>query len=68
MLFRQLFHQSTGTYTYLLGCEQSKQAIIIDPVLENAEQYIDIMNNLDLPDPNMMDIAIPANTKCGRIR
>ncbi len=30
-------------------------------------QYIDIMNNLDLPDPKLMDVAVPANLACGRV-
>ena len=30
-----------------------------------ASQYIDIMNQLDLPDPSMMDVAVPANLRCG---
>jgi glyoxylase-like metal-dependent hydrolase (beta-lactamase superfamily II) len=29
------------------------------------QQYVDIMNGLDLPDPKLMDIAIPANLACG---
>lgn len=34
----------------------------------NAEQYAEIMNNLDLPDPKMMDIAVPANEACGQLQ
>jgi glyoxylase-like metal-dependent hydrolase (beta-lactamase superfamily II) len=29
-------------------------------------QYVELMNNLNLPRPKMMDIAIPANLECGR--
>lgn len=29
-------------------------------------EYVEIMNNLNLPDPKMMDVAIPANLACGR--
>lgn len=32
----------------------------------SAEEYVEIMNNLELPDPKMMDVAIPANLACGR--
>jgi glyoxylase-like metal-dependent hydrolase (beta-lactamase superfamily II) len=32
---------------------------------KTREQYIEIMNSLDLPDPKMMDVAIPANLACG---
>ncbi len=33
---------------------------------KTREEYIEIMNNLNLPDPKLMDIAVPANLKCGR--
>jgi sulfur dioxygenase len=32
---------------------------------KSRAEYIDIMNNLDLPDPKMMDVAVPANFDCG---
>ncbi len=34
--------------------------------VKSAEEYADIMNNLNLPNPKMMDIAVPANLQCGR--
>jgi glyoxylase-like metal-dependent hydrolase (beta-lactamase superfamily II) len=33
--------------------------------LKSKKEFIDLMNNLDLPDPDMMDIAIPLNENCG---
>lgn len=48
MLFRQLFHQDTGTYTYLLACEDSREAVYIDPVSENTPQYLALLEQLDL--------------------
>ena len=35
--------------------------------VKSADEYADIMNNLNLPDPKMMDIAVPANLNCGRL-
>ena len=35
---------------------------------KSEAEYVDIMNNLNLPDPKLMDEAIPANLACGRIR
>ncbi|MFW7342322.1 MBL fold metallo-hydrolase [Pollutimonas sp. H1-120] len=32
---------------------------------KTREQYIEIMNNLNLPSPKMMDVAVPANLACG---
>lgn len=37
-IFRQLFEKTSSTFTYLLGDATSKQALIIDPVLETAER------------------------------
>lgn len=34
---------------------------------KSEAEYVDIMNNLDLPDPKLMDIAVPANLACGRL-
>lgn len=48
MLFRQLFHQDSGTYTYLLGCVDSGQAVYIDPVAENTPQYLTLLEQLGL--------------------
>lgn len=33
---------------------------------KTKEEFINLMNNLNLPDPKMMDVAVPANLKCGR--
>ena len=33
--------------------------------VQSVEQYVDLMNNLKLPNPKMMDVAVPANTKIG---
>lgn len=35
--------------------------------VSSAEEYAEIMNNLNLPDPKMMDIAVPANLRCGQL-
>ena len=48
MLFRQLFDKSSSTYTYLIASAKGREALIIDPVLENVEQYIKLLNELDL--------------------
>lgn len=34
---------------------------------KSAEQYAEIMRNLHLPDPKMMDVAVPANLACGQV-
>lgn len=35
--------------------------------VKSREEYIDLMNNLNLPRPKMMDIAVPANKNCGKL-
>ncbi|TDU26490.1 glyoxylase-like metal-dependent hydrolase (beta-lactamase superfamily II) [Panacagrimonas perspica] len=35
---------------------------------KSRQEYIDIMNGLNLPSPKLMDVAIPANLACGRPR
>lgn len=48
MIFRQLFEPETCTYTYLLGCEASKKAILIDTVASDAERYVRLLEELQL--------------------
>lgn len=36
--------------------------------VKNAKEYAEIMNNLNLPEPKLMDIAVPANQACGNVR
>ena len=40
MIFKQLFDQKSSTYTYLIASAEGREALIIDPVLENVHQYI----------------------------
>ncbi len=48
MIFRQLFDPDTFTYTYLLGCESSRKAILIDSVASEIDNYIALLEELDL--------------------
>ncbi len=48
MIFRQLFEPVSSTYTYLLGCERTHQALLIDPVVEEVETYIALLKELGL--------------------
>src|SRR5947199_23245 len=116
MLFRQLFDSVSGTYSYLLASRAGGEALILDPVLEKADrycqvlreldlklvkavdthldpahdykgdtvstigeekrynprlqvrsidEYVELMGNLKLPNPKMMDVAVPANMHVG---
>src|SRR3954449_8311788 len=48
MIFRQLFDSVSGTYTYLLASRHGGEALIIDPVLEKIQRYLQLIKELDL--------------------
>jgi glyoxylase-like metal-dependent hydrolase (beta-lactamase superfamily II)/rhodanese-related sulfurtransferase len=48
MIFRQLFDQASSTYTYLLASRPGGEALIIDPVLEKVERYLQLVRQLEL--------------------
>lgn len=48
MLFRQLFDPISSTYTYLLADEAAREAVIIDPVLEQVERDVQLIQELEL--------------------
>lgn len=33
--------------------------------VRSVDEYVDLMNNLNLPNPKLMDVAVPANLGCG---
>ena len=61
MLFRQLFDKSSSTFTYLIASAKGREALIIDPVLENVEQYIKLLNELNLKLVKVIDTHIHAD-------
>ena len=61
MLFRQLFDKTSCTYTYLIASAKGREALIIDPVLENVEQYIKLLDELDLKLVKVIDTHIHAD-------
>lgn len=48
MIFRQLFETDTSTYSYLLGCERSRKAVLIDSVVSEIDHYIELLQSLNL--------------------
>ncbi|GJD19848.1 beta-lactamase domain-containing protein [Rivularia sp. IAM M-261] len=48
MLFRQLFDKETSTYTYLIADEVTKSGVLVDPVLEQVERDLQILQELGL--------------------
>ena len=70
MIFRQLFDQLSSTYTYLLASRAGGEALLIDPVLENLEQYLQLIRELDLKLVLAIDTHVHADhiTALGRLR
>ncbi len=48
MIFRQFFDPVSSTYTYLLASGAGREALIIDPVKEQAHHYLAAIHDLDL--------------------
>jgi len=48
MIFRQLFDSVSYTYTYIIASRAGREALIIDPVLEKVDRYIQLLSELDL--------------------
>jgi sulfur dioxygenase len=48
MLFRQLFDYNTWTYTYLIADLKTKEAVLVDPVLEQVERNSKLVQELEL--------------------
>ena len=48
MLFRQLFDPQSGTYTYLLADTEASEAVLIDPVYEQARRDGALLSELGL--------------------
>jgi sulfur dioxygenase len=70
MIFRQLFEPVSSTYTYLIGCEQTGQAALIDPVLETVERDLGVIHDLGLKLACTLETHIHADhvTGAGRLR
>lgn len=61
MIFRQLFEPLSSTYTYLLGCEVTGQAVLIDPVISGWERDLAEINRLGLKLAYTLDTHIHAD-------
>ena len=61
MIFRQLFDKVSSTYTYLVASDKGREALVIDPVLENVKLYIQLLKELDLKLVKVIDTHIHAD-------
>ena len=65
MIFRQLFDSVSGTYTYLLASRRGGEALIIDPVLEKVDRYLQLVDELDLRLVKAVDTHLHADHLTG---
>jgi glyoxylase-like metal-dependent hydrolase (beta-lactamase superfamily II)/rhodanese-related sulfurtransferase len=65
MIFRQLFDTDTSTFTYLLADEQSREAVLIDTVLEQVERDLEIITSLNLKLIYCLDTHVHADHVTG---
>ena len=70
MIFRQLFDSVSGTYSYLMASRQGGEALIIDPVLEKVDRYLQLVKELNLKLVKAVDTHIHADhiTGLGALR
>jgi len=65
MIFKQVFDQKSSTYTYLIASSKGREALIIDPVLNNVENYLKLLTELDLRLVKVIDTHIHADHVTG---
>ena len=70
MIFRQLFEPVSCTYSYLIASRRGGEALIIDPVLEKVDRYLQLMRELDLHLVKAVDTHLHADhiTGLGALR
>jgi len=65
MIFKQVFDTKSSTYTYLIASAKGREALIIDPVIENVDEYIKLLKELDLKLVKVIDTHIHADHVTG---
>src|SRR6201984_2010388 len=70
MIFRQLYDSVSSTYTYLIASRRGGEALIIDPVLEKVDRYLQLVRELDLRLVKAIDTHLHADhiTGLGALR
>tara|TARA_B100000579_G_scaffold370496_1_gene332551 strand:+ start:25 stop:732 length:708 start_codon:yes stop_codon:yes gene_type:complete len=65
MIFKQLFDNKSSTYTYIISSGIGREALIIDPVIENTSSYLKILKELELKLVKVIDTHIHADHVSG---
>ena len=61
MIFKQLFDNKSSTYTYIISSGKGREALIIDPVIEDTPEYLKILKDLNLKLVKVIDTHIHAD-------
>ena len=61
MIFNQLFDNKSSTYTYIISSGKGREALIIDPVIENTKEYLNVLKELNLKLVKVIDTHIHAD-------
>ena len=61
MIFEQLFDPKSSTYTYIISSGEGREALVIDPVIENTDEYIKVLESLELKLVKVIDTHIHAD-------
>ena len=61
MIFHQFFEKESSTYTYLVASEQTREAVLIDPVASEIESYEQMLNQLNLKLVYSLDTHVHAD-------
>lgn len=61
MIFRQLFEPLSSTYTYLIGCPETGQAVLVDPVIVTVERDLEELSRLGLTLAYSIDTHVHAD-------
>lgn len=67
MIFRQLYDPLSSTYTYLVGCEETGSAILIDPVISTVDRDLEVLHSLGLTLAYSVDTHIHADHITGAL-
>jgi sulfur dioxygenase len=65
MIFRQLFEKTSSTYTYLLARRAGGEALLIDPVSDQVDGYLRLIEELDLKLVHAVDTHVHADHVTG---
>ena len=68
MIFRQMFEPQSSAFTYLIACEGTREAVLIDPVLETVERDLALLSELNLTLKYTLETHIHADHVTGADR